>query len=72
MLEQCFIHNFVCSLTNFKSSLRAHLINLLSVVWAADAFCVSYFANLRFVQPPYRPFDCDFALANKLQRYHQH
>ncbi|MGP1916244.1 MAG: glycine--tRNA ligase subunit alpha [Candidatus Hodgkinia cicadicola] len=28
--------------------------------------------NVCFVQPAYTPFDCDFGLVNKLQRYHQH
>ncbi|MFP3038919.1 MAG: glycine--tRNA ligase subunit alpha [Candidatus Hodgkinia cicadicola] len=28
--------------------------------------------NICYAQPTYRPFDCDFGLSNKLQRYHQY
>ncbi|MGP1916642.1 MAG: glycine--tRNA ligase subunit alpha [Candidatus Hodgkinia cicadicola] len=81
MLEQCFIHNFACSLTNFwKRSLRASLIKSSSRRLGAATFHYQVISqilrgnesSLCFIQPTYRPFDCDFALANKLQRYHQY
>ncbi|MGP1914367.1 MAG: glycine--tRNA ligase subunit alpha [Candidatus Hodgkinia cicadicola] len=81
MLKHCFTHNFACKLTNFwKRSLRASLIESSFRRLGAATFHCQVISQILhgnetavcFVQPTYRPFDCDFGLVNKLQRYHQY
>lgn len=81
LLTQCNLLNFACKLTNFwKLSFRTTLGKTSFRRLGAATFHYQVISQILcgtessvcFVQPTYRPFDCDFALANKLQRYHQY
>ncbi|MGP1918334.1 MAG: glycine--tRNA ligase subunit alpha [Candidatus Hodgkinia cicadicola] len=81
MLNQCYLHNFACKLTAFwKLSFGAVLVETSSRRLGAATFhrqvisqiLLGTNAVICFAQPTYRPFDCDFGLVNKLQRYHQY
>ncbi|MGP1923162.1 MAG: glycine--tRNA ligase subunit alpha [Candidatus Hodgkinia cicadicola] len=81
LLSQSCVHNFACALTNFwKSSVCTSVIESSNRRLGAATFHYQVISqilrangtNVCFVQPTYRPFDCDFGLVNKLQRYHQY
>ncbi|MGP1911456.1 MAG: glycine--tRNA ligase subunit alpha [Candidatus Hodgkinia cicadicola] len=75
------MHNFACKLTNFwKLSFGAKSIESSSHRLGAATFHYQVISRILrgtegaicFVQPTYRPFDYDYGLVNKLQRYHQY
>ncbi|MGP1922368.1 MAG: glycine--tRNA ligase subunit alpha [Candidatus Hodgkinia cicadicola] len=75
------MHNLACKLTNFwKLSFGAKSIDSSSHRLGAATFHYQVISKIFqgtegaicFVQPTYRPFDCDHGLVNKLQRYHQY
>ncbi|MFP3018994.1 MAG: glycine--tRNA ligase subunit alpha [Candidatus Hodgkinia cicadicola] len=75
------LHNSACKLTNFwKLSFGATLAETSSRRLGAATFHRQVISQILcgakvvvcFVQPTYRPFDCDFGLAIKLQRYYQY
>ncbi|MGP1912063.1 MAG: glycine--tRNA ligase subunit alpha [Candidatus Hodgkinia cicadicola] len=75
------LHNFTCKLTNFwKLSFGAKSIDSSFHRLGVATFHYQVISKIFqgtdgticFVQPTYRPFDCDHGLVNKLQRYHRY